>query len=67
MITSADIAPLEAILNSISHAQELNVILHGPGGDGSIIEKMVEMCRGHLPIKDAKCLSGELLNLMNRL
>jgi len=54
MITSADIAPLEAILNSISKAQELNVILHSPGGDGSIIEKMVEMCRGHLPIKHAK-------------
>jgi ClpP class serine protease len=54
MITSADIAPLEAVLTSISHAQELNVILHSPGGDGSIIEKIVEMCRGHLPRDNAK-------------
>lgn len=54
MITSADVAPLDAVLNSISHAKELNIILHSPGGDGSIIEKMVEMCRGHLPRHDAK-------------
>jgi hypothetical protein len=43
-----------AVLNSISHAQELNVLLHSPGGDGSIIEKMVEMCRDHLPRHNAK-------------
>src|SRR3984893_15578227 len=36
IITSADIAPLDAVLNSISYAQELNVLLHSPGGDGSI-------------------------------
>lgn len=54
LITSADIAPLDTVLNSISHAQELNVLLHSPGGDGSIIEKMVEMCRGHLPRRNAK-------------
>lgn len=54
LITSADIAPLDAVLNPISHAQELNILLHSPGGDGSIIEKMVEMCRGHLPRHDAK-------------
>jgi len=53
MVSSADVAALEAILNSISQAEQLNVIIHSPGGDGSIIEKMVEMCRGHLPRNNA--------------
>ena len=48
-ITSADIAPFDSILSSLNKAEELNVILHGPGGDGSVVEKMVEMCRDHLP------------------
>ncbi len=48
-IYSADITAFSSILSSVKHAEELNVILHGPGGDGSIIEKMVEMCRDHLP------------------
>ena len=48
-ILSADITALSSILSSVKHAEELNVVLHGPGGDGSIIEKMVEMCRDHLP------------------
>jgi hypothetical protein len=54
MIQSADIPPLDAILNSISNAEELNVLIQSPGGDGSIIEKMVEMCRGHLSYRDPK-------------
>ncbi|MEW6438010.1 MAG: hypothetical protein AB1508_12675 [Pseudomonadota bacterium] len=49
MMSSADIASLASILASVKHADQLNVILHGPGGDGSIVEKMVEMCRDHLP------------------
>ena len=36
-------------MSSLNKAEELNVILHGPGGDGSVVEKMVEMCRDHLP------------------
>lgn len=47
-INSADIPSLETILNSVSGAQQINVILHSPGGDGAIIEKMVDMCRSHL-------------------
>jgi len=54
MIHSADIAALDAILNTVSNAQELNVLIQSPGGDGSIIEKMVEMCRGHLSYRDSK-------------
>ena len=49
LITSADIVPLETILSSLDKPEQLNIILHGPGGDGSVIEKMVEMCRDHLP------------------
>jgi len=49
MISSADVNALDSILSSVKHAEELNVILHGPGGDGTIVEKMVEMCRAHLP------------------
>lgn len=54
MIHSDDIKALDALLNSVSNAQELNVLIHSPGGDGSIVEKMVEMCRGHLSYKQNK-------------
>jgi ClpP class serine protease len=47
-INSSDIAILETVLNSITGAQQINVLLHSPGGDGTIIEKMVDMCRNHL-------------------
>jgi Serine dehydrogenase proteinase len=53
-INSADIASFEACLSSTSGAEQLNVLLHSPGGDGTIIEKMVEMCRAHLSGKDCK-------------
>jgi len=45
---SADIPALETILNSISGAEQLNLLLHSPGGDPMIIEKIVDMCRSHL-------------------
>ncbi|MGI0135044.1 MAG: SDH family Clp fold serine proteinase, partial [Candidatus Micrarchaeaceae archaeon] len=44
----ADIPHLETVLNSISGADQINLLLHSPGGDGTIVEKMVEMCRSHL-------------------
>lgn len=47
-INSADVAPLETILKSISGAEQINVLIHSPGGDGTVIEKMVDMCRAHL-------------------
>jgi len=47
-MNSSDIPALEAILNSISGAEQINLILHSPGGDGTIVEKMVDMCRSHL-------------------
>jgi len=51
-INSADIAALETVLNSISGAEQINVILHSPGGDGTIIEKMVDMCRSHHKLRE---------------
>src|SRR5438132_14104053 len=44
----ADIPNLETVLNSISGADQINLLLHSPGGDGTIVEKMVDMCRSHL-------------------
>jgi Serine dehydrogenase proteinase len=48
LMTSNDIPSFETILNSISGAEQINLILHSPGGDGTIVEKMVDMCRSHL-------------------
>jgi hypothetical protein len=48
MIHSSDIASLDHVLRSVSGAEQINVLIHSPGGDGSIIEKMVDMCRSHL-------------------
>lgn len=47
-ISSGDIALLDQILNSISRTEQINLLLHSPGGDGAIVEKMVQMCRAHL-------------------
>lgn len=46
-ISSADISSLEQTLASVSGAEQINLILHSPGGDGTIVEKVVEMCRAH--------------------
>ena len=51
---TADIPNLEAVLNSISGADQINVLLHSPGGDGTLVEKMVEMCRTHLSGENSK-------------
>ena len=45
---SADIPSIEAILNSTSGPEQLALILHSPGGDPTIMEKMVDVCRSHL-------------------
>src|ERR1035441_6057697 len=39
---------IETLLRSLSGAEQINVLLHSPGGDGTVVEKMVEMCRTHL-------------------
>lgn len=54
IMNTADIPNLEAVLNSISGADQINLLLHSPGGDGTIIEKMVDMCRAHLSGQNRK-------------
>jgi hypothetical protein len=48
MMHTSDIPNIEAMLSSIGEAEQINVLLHSPGGDGTIVEKMIEMCRTHL-------------------
>lgn len=47
MISSADFPSFETTIASLAGAEQINLILHGPGGDGTIAEKMVEMARCH--------------------
>jgi len=47
-MSSNDISSFESVLNSISGAEQINLLLHSPGGDATIVEKMVDMCRTHL-------------------
>ena len=51
---TADIPHLETVLNSISGADQINLLLHSPGGDGTLVEKMVDMCRSHLSGQNRK-------------
>ncbi len=53
-MNTADIPSLEAVLSSISGANQINLLLHSPGGDGTLVEKMVEMCRTHLSGQNGK-------------
>lgn len=51
---TSDIPHLETVLNSISGADQINLLVHSPGGDGTIVEKIVEMCRSHLSSQNRK-------------
>jgi len=51
---TSDVPHLETVLNSITGADQINVLLHSPGGDGTIVEKIVEMCRAHLSGQNRK-------------
>jgi Serine dehydrogenase proteinase len=54
LMHTSDIPHLETVLNSISGADQINLLLHSPGGDGTIVEKMVDMCRAHLSGQNRK-------------
>jgi hypothetical protein len=47
-MSSSDIAALSDALKSAEGAEQINLVLHSPGGDGTIVEKMVDMCRSHI-------------------
>jgi len=53
-MNTGDIPSLEAVLNSISGADQINVLLHSPGGDATLVEKMTEMFRTHLSGQNSK-------------
>ena len=46
-IDSADIPAIGDALLSIGEVDELNLIINGPGGDGTVAEKIIELCRAH--------------------
>lgn len=45
---TGDIPNIETVLNSITGAEQINLLIHSPGGDGTITEKIVDICRSHL-------------------
>ncbi len=48
MMQTGDIPNIETVLNSITGAEQINLLIHSPGGDGTITEKIVDVCRAHL-------------------
>lgn len=44
-LESTDIPILGDVLLGIGDVETLNVILHSPGGDGTVVEKFVNLCR----------------------
>ncbi len=48
MMQTIDIPNIETVLNSITGAEQINLLIHSPGGDGTITEKIVDVCRAHL-------------------
>jgi ClpP class serine protease len=47
-MSTQDIPSIETALTSISGAEQINLLIHSPGGDGTIAEKLIEMCRTRL-------------------
>lgn len=45
---NSDIPNIETVLHSITGAEQINLLIHSPGGDGTITEKIVDICRSHL-------------------
>jgi hypothetical protein len=46
-LDSADIPAIGDALLSIGEVDQLNLIINGPGGDGTVAEKIIELCRSH--------------------
>ena len=46
-IDSGDIPAIADALLSIGEVDELNLIINGPGGDGTVAEKIIQLCRSH--------------------
>jgi len=46
-IDSHDIPAIADALLSIGEVDQLNLIINGPGGDGTVAEKIIQLCRSH--------------------
>jgi hypothetical protein len=46
-IDSSDIPAIGDALLSLGEVDQLNLIINGPGGDGTVAEKIIELCRSH--------------------
>jgi hypothetical protein len=46
-IDSSDIPAFGDILLSVGDVDQLNLIISGPGGDGTVAEKIIELCRAY--------------------
>jgi len=46
-LDSEDVPAFGDILMSVGEVDELNLIINSPGGDGTIAEKVIEMCRSY--------------------
>lgn len=44
-ISTDDIAPFGSMLSSLGDFRDLDLMIHSPGGNGVVAEKLVEMCR----------------------
>lgn len=46
-ISADDIAPFGSMLSTIGEVNNLDLMIHSPGGNGVVAEKIVDMCRSH--------------------
>ena len=46
-ISTDDIAPFGSMLDTIGEVKDLDLMIHSPGGNGVVAEKIVDMCRKH--------------------
>lgn len=46
-LDSSDIPAIGDALLSLGEVDQLNFIINGPGGDGTVAEKIIELCRSH--------------------
>ena len=44
-LTPSDIPVLGDLLRSLGDVETLNLLIHSPGGDGTVVEKFVSLCR----------------------
>jgi len=46
-LSADDIAPFGSMLATLGKVKNLDLMIHSPGGNGVVAEKLVDMCRQH--------------------